>query len=80
MYALFITLVGLEIFDTLTGKWVDIENYLEPMKNIVVFPGKYLQTITNNYFFGAAHRVSKNSEPRFSLVYEWRPRVMNEAT
>lgn len=77
----FITLIpcaptpGLSIFNTKDGNWVEIENLLHPSRDLIVFPGKYLQSLTKSYFPGCAHRVEKAPHSRCSLVYEWRPRV-----
>jgi isopenicillin N synthase-like dioxygenase len=70
-------IAGLEICDHETQTWTSVENELEltPFRDLIVFPGRTLQILTNDYYIGTRHRVGKNSEPRLSLVYELRAKA-----
>lgn len=65
---------GLEIRDHKTGQWIAVENELNltPLTNLIIFSGHTLQILTNDYYIGSVHRVTKNTRPRLSLVYEQR--------
>eukprot|EP01130_Rhizamoeba_saxonica_P001668 TRINITY_DN11540_c0_g1_i1.p1 TRINITY_DN11540_c0_g1~~TRINITY_DN11540_c0_g1_i1.p1 ORF type:complete len:261 (-),score=36.34 TRINITY_DN11540_c0_g1_i1:249-1031(-) len=64
---------GLQIFDRTTGTWVSVEDDLIPFEDWVVFTGHTTKLLTQDYYLGSVHRVSKNCSDRFSVVYEWRP-------
>jgi hypothetical protein len=70
-------IAGLEILDHETQTWISVENELNltPFRDLVVFPGRTLQILTNDHYIGTTHRVGKNNQPRLSLVYELRTKA-----
>ena len=70
--------IGLQIFNRSSGEWMSVEGRsggLEPLMDVVVFPGDLLEKLLQGKIRGTVHRVEKATFPRLSLVYELRPRA-----
>jgi isopenicillin N synthase-like dioxygenase len=64
---------GLDILDTEIFEWIEIEKFLQPGRDVVVFCAKIMELLSQEKYKAAIHRVSRNNQPRLSLVYEQRP-------
>mgnify|MGYP003868063149 CR=1 FL=1 len=68
---------GLAVFDPALDEWVAVEHQLglQPLRHLIVFPGRTLETLSRRVYAGTWHQVVRNDRPRLSLVYEVRPRA-----
>lgn len=66
---------GLELLDAATMEWISVERTGRPHKDVALFCGQSLQTVSEGVYPGIVHCVGRSRRPRLSLVYELRPAV-----
>jgi len=71
---------GLAVVDHSLDEWVEIEDYLEPFQDVSILCDQVLEILSNGMYHAAVHKVTKNSSPRLSQVYELRPKATLAAT
>uniref|UniRef100_M4BI83 Isopenicillin N synthase-like Fe(2+) 2OG dioxygenase domain-containing protein n=1 Tax=Hyaloperonospora arabidopsidis (strain Emoy2) TaxID=559515 RepID=M4BI83_HYAAE len=61
---------GLDVYDQSSKQWLKVEKVCVPGKEIVLFCGHALNRATRGRIPGTLHRVRRNPDRRFCIVYE----------
>ena len=63
---------GLQLRETASGAWRDVEACCTPLNDLIVFGGEALQFGSNGRHVATTHRVRAADAPRVSTVFELR--------
>lgn len=61
---------GLDVFDQHCKQWLNVEKVCTPGKEIILFGGHALNQVTKGRISGTLHRVRRNPNRRFCIIYE----------